>query len=202
MVDLGFKSRSVPKVLALSHYIYTASHMSSHQTTSLNLLNDNSAVHCALFQWFSSCHLILTKLCWWWNKGLYEPYFTHWRSLASGRWSDLCVVTKLRNDPTPEKNLVFKIHIFIILFFLAHPCILGCCAAWMAEYGDKSLVMTNDLTLSYMKSLEVQTHLSFSPVGISVSFIQQALPDPKSVQALCGKKRVDKIWLCPQETTF
>lgn len=50
----------------------------------------------------------------------------------------------------------------------------------MAEYSDKCFVMIADLTLSYVKSLLVQSHLSFSALGMSVSFIPQALLNPKS----------------------
>lgn len=48
------------------------------------------------------------------------------------------------------------------------------------RYSDKCFVMIADLTLNYVKSLLVQSHLSFSAIGMSVSFIQQALLNPKS----------------------
>lgn len=100
-------------------------------------------------------------------------------------------VTKLKNDPKPDENAVLLKYLFP--FYFAHPCVLGNCVFWIAEYGDKCFVMIADLILNYVKSLQVQTHLSFSAVGMPVSFIQQVFPNLKSGQALCRKGGVDKI---------
>ena len=58
--------------------------------------------------------------------------------------------------------------------------------------------------MSYGKGLHVQTHMNFSAVGVSISFIQQNFltVNLASHCANSGHGKVDKILLCPKKITF